>query len=814
MKVDDVKHVANRARSTQTPSGITCCGELHWGAHFCHLYETREDLIDTLVPFFLTGLVNNEKCLWVTSEPLDAVAAAAALEKQMPDLSQYASSGQLQIVDYTEWYSNIGKTDGDSVLQAWIDAEQQALAEGFNGLRVTGNVTFIKSQEEWRAFEQYEARVTETFAGRRILGLCSYHLGMTSSRDLLDVVHNHEFAVARRQGDWQMIENAAIKLAKQDLHKANFELEQRVATRTNELRSALATVEEQKRELEAVLHMRDESQRQLEAELADAQLLHSVSAALVNEGVVSDFYQKLVDAAALVMRSDFATIQRLDPDRNALEIIVHHGFDDEALAFWDWVPALRPTSCGMALHLKERFIVSDFEAWDYAAGSDDLAAFRAGGVRAAQSTPLLSRSGKLLGMISTHWKRPHQPSERDLRLLDIIARQAADLIDRNAVANALREKAERLIEADRRKDEFLAMLAHELRNPLAPISAAADLMAIGQINEEHVKKTSAIISRQVKHMTGLVDDLLDVSRVTRGLVALDKTDLDARQIVSDAVEQVRPLMESRRHYFSVHLPPETAYVSGDQKRLVQVLTNLLNNAAKYTPEGGNIALKMAVKDNDVELRVVDNGIGMSAQMTTQAFELFAQAERTSDRTQGGLGLGLALVKSLCELHHGSVEAYSRGSGQGSEFTVTLPRVLSAAQQDPQTRDDGKTATANGKRLLVVDDNIDAATMLAMLLEASGHEVMVEHDPRLALERARIEKPDVCLVDVGLPGMDGNELAQKIRRLPEMANVVLIAVTGYGHEKDRRASAAAGFDHHLVKPVDTSSLIKVLGQNNS
>lgn len=813
MEAIDEKHGTNRPLSAKASSGIACCGELQWGAHFCHLYQTRQDLVDTLVPFFSAGLADNEKCLWVTSEPLDAVDATAALAKQMPNLPQCLSSGQIQIVDYSEWYTRIGKMDAESILQGWIDAEQQALAEGFNGLRVTGNVTFIKSQEEWRAFEQYEARVTETFAGRRIIGLCSYHLGMTNGGDLLDVVHNHDFAVARREGAWQMIENAAIKQAKQDLHKANVELEQRVAARTIELRNALAKVEEQKRELEAALQMRDESQRQLEAELADAQLLHSVSAALIDEGVVGDFYQKLVDAAALLMRSDFATIQRLDPERNALEIIAHHGFNDEALAFWEWVPALRPTSCGIALHRKERFIVPDFEAWDYAAGSDDLAAFRAGGVRAAQSTPLLSRSGKLIGMISTHWKRPHLPSERDLRLLDIIARQAADLIDRNSAAEALREQAERLIEADRRKDEFLAMLAHELRNPLAPISAAADLMAMGQITEDRIKKTSAIISRQVRHMAGLVDDLLDVSRVTRGLVTLDKSELDARQIVSDAVEQVRPLMESRRHHFAVHLPPETAHVLGDHKRLVQVLTNLLNNAAKYTPEGGNIVLRMEVRDNNVVLGVVDNGIGMSAEMTKQAFELFTQAERTSDRTQGGLGLGLALVKSLCMLHGGSVDAYSGGSGHGSEFTVTLPRVLRASQQDTQIADDGNAALSKGKRLLVVDDNVDAATMLAMFLEASGHEVMVEHDARRALERMQIEKPNVCLVDIGLPGMDGNELARKLRLLPDMTNLVLIAVTGYGHEKDRLAAAAAGFDYYLVKPVDTSALIEVLGQIN-
>jgi CheY-like chemotaxis protein len=353
------------------------------------------------------------------------------------------------------------------------------------------------------------------------------------------------------------------------------------------------------------------------------------------------------------------------------------------------------------------------------------------------------------------------------------------------------------------------MLAHELRNPLAPIRSAAELLRVAGVADARVQTTSEVIARQVGHMTSLVDDLLDVSRVTRGLVQLDKQRLDTRQIVTDAVEQVSPLMRSRRHQLTLQLSSEPAPVCGDNKRLVQVIANLLNNAAKYTPEGGNILLRSEVRGSTVLLSVTDDGIGMEPGTAERVFELFAQAERTPDRSSGGLGLGLALVKSLVELHGGSVHCTSEGLGRGSRFSVILP-LIEGDNADFPVRP-GRKAEGPHKalRVLVVDDNADAAQMLAMFLEASGHDVLVEYGARAALERARREPPDVLLLDIGLPEIDGNELARRLRAQPETANAVLIAVTGYGQEQDRRAALAAGFHHHLVKPVDPSRLIALL-----
>lgn len=368
---------------------------------------------------------------------------------------------------------------------------------------------------------------------------------------------------------------------------------------------------------------------------------------------------------------------------------------------------------------------------------------------------------------------------------------------------------EKLQEADRRKDEFLAMLAHELRNPLAPISAAAQLLRIAKIDDSRVRQASEIITRQVGHMTSLVDDLLDVARVTRGDILLDRHPLDIKSLLPDAVEQVRPLIEMRRHQFVWHQTMEPFPVLGDRKRLVQVIANLLNNAAKYTPEGGNILVRLERRPDQVALIVQDDGIGIEPALLPRIFELFTQAKRSADRSQGGLGIGLSLVKGMVELHGGSVTAESKGVGAGTKFTVSLPCHVEPQISASPDDDMPVPPLAPALRILIVDDNKDAALMLSMLLGAAGYETFIEHNPYRALERAHTEAPDVCMLDIGLPGMDGNKLARRLRSAQIVTQPVLIAITGYGQDNNRASSLEAGFDHYFVKPIDAKRLIALL-----
>lgn len=442
-------------------------------------------------------------------------------------------------------------------------------------------------------------------------------------------------------------------------------------------------------------------------------------------------------------------------------------------------------------------------------------------VRSYLAAPVTSRSGEVIGGLFFGHSKVAVFSERAERLVTGLAAQAAMAID-NARLYALAQKAaaerqtlltsERTARAEaerlnRAKDEFLAMLAHELRNPLAPVSAAAELLRKAGHDTAKVRQVSDIISRQIHHFTHLIDDLMDVSRVTRGLIQLEMEPLDLKTILSAAVEQVRPMLEARQHLLTIRMEAEHTIVNGDRTRLVQVMANLLTNAAKYTPIQGDITLKVEADSEFAKVVVSDNGNGIDAALLPHVFDLFTQGGRGLDRSQGGLGIGLALVKSIVSLHHGEVHAFSDGPGTGSTFTVIFPRTDNTSVPSKNSGDH-ETATRI-LSIMVVDDNLDAANSLAMLLQAIGHNVIVASTAADAMSKARVQSSDVFILDIGLPDMSGYELVNALRRIPDLATKTYIALTGYGQPQDRKLSEDAGFAHHFVKPVDIQLLFKVL-----
>ena len=390
---------------------------------------------------------------------------------------------------------------------------------------------------------------------------------------------------------------------------------------------------------------------------------------------------------------------------------------------------------------------------------------------------------------------------------------SSDITERKNLEEQLRQRMGELAEADRCKDEFLAMLAHELRNPLAPIRNALHVVQLrGQERRQDVRHAWDMIERQVENLIRLVDDLLDMSRISLGKINLQKEPVDVAILVSRAVESSRPIIDARKHELNITLPDEPMVVDADPIRMAQVLWNLLNNAAKYTPEGGCIWLTVGKEDGECVVRVRDTGMGIPQEILPKVFDLFTQAERTLDRAEGGLGIGLTLVRRLTEMHNGTVQAFSAGPGQGSEFVVRLPFLedLPPAVGPMHKSDNNKRFKASlVRRILVVDDNRDSANSLAMLLRLVGHEARTAHDGREALIVAATYQPELILLDIGLPGMDGFAVARHLRLQPELAGVVLVALTGYGSEEDRRQSAAAGFDHHMVKPVHFDALKELL-----
>jgi len=387
-----------------------------------------------------------------------------------------------------------------------------------------------------------------------------------------------------------------------------------------------------------------------------------------------------------------------------------------------------------------------------------------------------------------------------------------DITERKHMEAELRERVEQLRDADRRKNEFLAMLAHELRNPLAPVQNAVHLLRKSCPTDPETTWAHDVIERQVQHMTRMVDDLLDVSRITRGMIKLQKEPLDIATVVARAVEMTQPLIDARKHKLVISVPPQPLRLEGDSPRLAQVLANLLNNAAKYTEDGGTIWVTAQREGDDVVVKVRDTGIGIPAEYLPRVFDLFSQEDSSLARTHGGLGIGLTLVRVLVRMHGGTVEAFSEGAGKGSEFVMRLPAVTTEEAQ-PQTTPVEIAAVAPApRRILVVDDNIDGAKSLSMLLRQDGHEVQTAHDGPTALELARKAPLDVVLLDIGMPHMSGLEVARRMRGELGLTDVLLVAMTGYGQDEDRHRSQDAGFNAHMIKPLDLDALQTLLARS--
>jgi signal transduction histidine kinase len=380
---------------------------------------------------------------------------------------------------------------------------------------------------------------------------------------------------------------------------------------------------------------------------------------------------------------------------------------------------------------------------------------------------------------------------------------------------ALEATTAALQEADRRKDEFLAILAHELRNPLAPIRTAVQLLRLKELPEAQNARAREVIERQVQHLVCLIDDLLDVSRITRGMITLQREPVLVGAIVARGVETARPLIDARRHELKLELPDELLSVDGDKTRLVQILGNILHNAAKFMEPGGRISLKVTREGQSAVIRVKDTGIGIPADLVPKMFDLFAQVHSKAESSQGGLGIGLALVRRLVEMHGGAVAAFSDGPGRGTELVVRLP--LLAAEPTTAAIPSSESPAIprlSGRRILVADDNADAVDALALLLQLAGHEVRTAHDGVEALEVAETFDPEVVLLDLGMPRMDGYEAARRLRQRFPGNRVTLVAVTGWGQQQDRQRTAEAGFDVHLVKPVSDTDLFQAIAVERS
>ncbi len=544
-----------------------------------------------------------------------------------------------------------------------------------------------------------------------------------------------------------------------------------------------------------------------------ARFLAEASAALA---VLVDFDSTLQKVASLAVPSfadwvsvdvqeDDGSLRRVavahvDPAKVQLAHEVHRRFPADPTAPQGVWNILRTGRSEIVPEITDELLVQSVK--------DDelLGIMRELGLKSYLGVPLTVR-GKTLGVITfINAESGHQYDDTDLAVAEDLASRAAIAIENAQLYRELRD-------ADQRKDEFLATLAHELRNPLAPIRNGLQVLRLAGGSGEMVNEARSMMERQLSQMVRLVDDLLDVSRITRNKLELRKVRVSLAAVVTSAAETSRPLMEQAGHTFSLTLPPAPVYLDADLTRLAQVFSNLLNNAAKYTEPGGRISLTGEVSGGEVVVEVRDNGLGIPADALPRIFEMFSQVDRNMERAQGGLGIGLNLVRRLVELHGGTVEVRSDGPGRGSQFVVRLPVVAEASVPD-EPDGEGERSVMSALRILIVDDNRDGADSLSDLLGIMGNETRTAHDGLAAVETAEKFRPDLIVLDIGLPKLNGYEACRRIREKPWGNDIVIVAATGWGQEEDRRRSQEAGFDHHLVKPVDAAEIIRLLAEAES
>jgi signal transduction histidine kinase len=932
------------------PSGIPVLGDIQAGAHIGQFYWDQLDLLETLVPFFATGLRNRERCVWLCSQPLGTDEARRALSELVPDLAERERLGQIDILDYGEWYAQNGHRSADDLIKDWLDAEQAALDAGYRALRINGNTHWL-ADEDWHKFADLEARAHAAIRDRKLIALCSYPLSKCSSHQVVDVLHNHSTSLVRNRNGWDVVHGATAALASLDTdrmgapadtaHAVEFYRDyfpvERIAERLvdalrrgagaaalvtrdhgnalraelvrrdidvnaaigrgqlaildgdavfdaawanpglrrevivdrvfsplsgvitrygsctafGELVDILASAGDRQAavELEQMWNAQltrtpidlvcgyslasfDESQSvaqfrqvcdehrdvgidgntsssrsdRLRAELAqvtnalaretaqrrvidaayasarDARehlvLLNRLTASLGEVTTRAQLVEVVRDIVARVL--DAAGIAVVLTDDSAGAVLVSDGLGADTLCTIGRLPTVRPKWSADVSML--------------AGAPHELQAF--------SITPVAVGTRRLATLVLGY------SSQRELTaqlraLAEDVARQLALALDRTISYERLEHERQRAESASRAKDEFLAMLGHELRNPLSPILTATQLMRLR--GEEIFDKERTVIERQVKHMIRLVDDLLDISRITRGKVDLRRRPVEVCEAIAQAVELVSPAMEERAHRLTLDVPNSGLVVHADPHRLAQVVGNLLTNAAKYTPHGGAIHIAAHSYDSKIIILVRDTGIGIDPKLLPHVFDLFVQGGQGIDRAAGGLGLGLAIARTLIELHGGTIKARSAGRGQGTEVIVELPRFANTRATTRNSNSGAfQLAIVRPHRVLVVDDNEDAAFLFSEALRKLGHSVDVAHDGPSALAAARMRLPEIAFLDIGLPVMDGYELGRRLKELGG-ESPKLVAVTGYGHSSDKARSHEAGFDLHLVKPVDLTAI---------
>jgi signal transduction histidine kinase/ActR/RegA family two-component response regulator len=796
--------------------------------HFVQFYEQDAFLLESLGEFVGTGLSAGDACIVLTSDAkragLEAKLRAAGL-----DVAAAAARGQYVSLDAAETLARfmVDGTPEAARFAAVAGPIIKRAAEGQRRVRVFGDmVAHLCAEGRHAAALQLEELWNDLGRTHPFTLFCAYPLsnfgGAQHAAALGDICTAHASVIPT--------ESYTTLADVNERHRA-------VARWQQKAHALEAEVAERKRAEESLRAVKDE----LEVQVADLRRLHEMSGRLTGTLDMEVLLAEVLRAAMSVQGTDLGLLSLCDAEQAGLDLKVQSGFDEEFLKTVEHVP-VGGGACGTCYERRQRVVVEDVDA-DPVFADYRWAAARAG-FRACHSTPLITRAGHIIGVLSVHFRQTRRPAEREMQLMDLYARMAADIIENARLhqqAQRELEARERLLireqaaraeaeSANRLKDEFLATVSHELRTPLTAIIGWTHMLRSGQLDEQAAAGALATIERNARSQTQIVEDLLDVSRIITGKLRLDVQPVNPAAAIEAAIEAVRPAAEAKGVRLMKVIDTGAGVVMGDQARLQQVVWNLLANAIKFTPRGGRVQVKLERMDAHVEIAVGDDGAGIAAEFLPFVFDRFRQADMSTTRLHGGLGLGLAIVRHLVEQHGGVVRAESRGEGHGATFVVTLPLASELRNADGGTlltegltgeaaeqlaeqaaSDQPQAASLSGVRVLVVDDEADTRELLKLMMSQCGASVATAGSAAEAMALLAQFKPDVLVSDIAMPGADGYELIRMVRALPQASGgrVPAVALTAYARAQDRQRAIKAGYQLHVPKPVVLSELVTMV-----
>ncbi len=975
------------------PSGIGILGDIPWGSHFSQFYKSKQDLLDILVPYFKAGLEGGEFCVWVTSDFLTKEDAIKAMRASVPSFDEYLEGGQMEIFPYTDWYVKEGKFEMKRVMRQWLSKYKEGIKKGYAGLRVSGNPFWINNKKDWDDFAAYESQIDDAIRGEKLLVLCTYSLEKCSASEILDVVQNHQFALIKRGGDWEVIETSEEKKTKTALREiASFNeaiarnmgeglytidvnglvtfmnpaSERLFGWTFEELRGkkmhdithhhypdgrpfpssecagfqvlkhgrqlinhedifirkdgtffnvaySIVPMHDAKGKINGLVVVfrdifeRKKTERQLRTQ-------HQITNILAESKTAEEATRGILKIISEAFGAKYADAWIVDRGAKALRFV--DAWSGEAKEFEVFKEASSKFTFAKGVGLPGRIWKNGKPAQIFDVTRDrnfPRAPYAAqAGLHGALGFPLTGEGGLVVGVMEFFSEKAQHFNECELQSFSSLGSLIGQFLERknlekllNKFSHAVEQSDASIIITNNRgiieyvnkgfvestgygKDEamgrnpnivqsgltsgatykelwgaitsgkewrgelcnkkksgelywdkviispirdangkivnfiavqtditqsknveerrknFLAILGHELRNPLAPMSLSLDLLSQKSINDPDIRESLDLMKRQTSDMALLINDLLDISRIERGKIELNKKFFDLALSINGAAEVVSPMMLENQQVLETSVT-QGIMVDADPLRLKQILANILSNASKYSGRGSRVELSAKQKDGKVLIKIRDYGIGIAKEEIDKIFNLFWRANNSKTGTRGGLGIGLHIARELARMHGGDISISSAGIGKGSIFTVTLPVAASL----PGNNEPERETRIPRKKILVVDDNRDIADTMGKIVRMFGSDIRVGYSGKEALEIVNNFKPDVAFLDIGMPVMDGFELARKLKN----ESLTLVAVTGYGQEEDKKAAKKSGFDYYLVKPVGMPELGEVLSGNS-